>query len=381
MAITYLVNTGKLDPSQIKFQSGKISYIFGAFLLIALPSILAIFRWFLLLRGLGNKMSFFSTMKLGFIGTFFNTFMLGAFGGDLVKIGYIIKQSKQKTEAIASIFADRISGLIGLLIVGGIAIIANWQEIIKTPSLHLMAIVLFSILVLVVLCLMTAILSVISSRKVSLIIIAILILMQSLFLRNVVLSNSVTGLTMYIHSAVLSSLICAAITAVIVPSIMPTGSLHSFVRLKVPLGKKLMEFIDSFMAYRHSAGSLITAIILSILIQFSAILAIIVLANAIGNNATAPQIFFAAPATFIANVLPVPMGGLGVGEGVFDALLRLCRDDTGKAITGGATLFLSWRFLIISFGLLFGLPSYLSGKKEIEQIEKEYADANSEGVK
>ena len=74
----------------------------------------------------------------------------------------------------------------------------------------------------------------------------------------------------------------------------------------------------------------------------------------------------------VANALPVPGGGLGVGENAFDGLLRLCRDENGTPITGGAAIFLIWRFCAIVIGLV-GLPFYLKGKKEMIRVGAESA--------
>jgi uncharacterized membrane protein YbhN (UPF0104 family) len=378
-AVSYLIHSGKLDPSLITIQPGKSLNAVVALLLVFVPCIISITRWYFLLHSLGNKLSFYNVMRLGFIGCFFNTFMFGAFGGDLVKIGYIVKETDQKTEAVASIFTDRICGLIGLLIIGGIAIAVNWQEVVNTPSLHIMALTLFTLLALLSLCLITAIISVVGGRKVSLVILAILILAQSLFLSRVVSIEKVTALTFNVHIAILADLVVAVITAILLPSLLPGGTLQKVVREKVPAGKTLMAFIDCFLAFRHKFGSLFIAILLSVLIQFSATLSIYFIAKTVGNPAKVSHIFFAAPATFIANVLPVPLGGLGIGEGVFDALLQLCRTESGGIIKGGAVLFLGWRFLIILFGLVFGLPFYLSGKKEIDKIEEDYKSKLPDG--
>ena len=66
---------------------------------------------------------------------------------------------------------------------------------------------------------------------------------------------------------------------------------------------------------------------------------------------------FAAPEAFLTSSLPLPGGGLGVGELAFDEVLRHCRVG-GLPVLGGAEIFLSWRLLSVILGLI-GLPWYL----------------------
>lgn len=378
-AVSYLVVSGKLDPSNIDIQPGKSIYAFLAFGLIAITCSIAFLRWYILLKSLDVKISFYNSIRIGAIGIFFNTFMFGAFGGDLVKIGYVIKENHRRAEAVASIFTDRICGLIGLLIVGGVAIISNWQEIVDTPSLHILALALFTILALVAICMLVSILAVVAGRKITLLILMGTFLCHSLYLKYGLSKTEVSDLFFQINCAFLIDMTLAVITAVIFPSLLPGGTLQSVFRNKVPLGKKIMSFIDSFLAYRHKILPLITCIGLSIIIQSMGVLSFVPIAKTIGSKATAAHIFFAAPPTLIANVLPVPMGGLGIGEGVFDALLGFCRAEDGSAITGGAMVFLGFRFLSILFGVITGLPFYLSGKKEIDKIEQEFKKSELDG--
>jgi uncharacterized membrane protein YbhN (UPF0104 family) len=63
------------------------------------------------------------------------------------------------------------------------------------------------------------------------------------------------------------------------------------------------------------------------------------------------------PLAMIANTVPVPGGGLGVGEAAFATLLELWTAD-GPVVTGGAAIFLAWRLLVVIWGLV-GLPAFL----------------------
>ena len=80
-------------------------------------------RWILLLRVHGVEISMFQTVKLTYLGLFYNNMMPGAVGGDLLKAWYITHHSEkdQRVEAAVTVFVDRLVGLIGTIILGVIA--------------------------------------------------------------------------------------------------------------------------------------------------------------------------------------------------------------------------------------------------------------------
>src|SRR5439155_26889689 len=57
---------------------------------------------------------------LTMVGAFYNTFMPGSTGGDLLKAYYASKQTSHRTRAVLSVFVDRVIGLLALVIMGGV---------------------------------------------------------------------------------------------------------------------------------------------------------------------------------------------------------------------------------------------------------------------
>ena len=69
-------------------------------------------RWFLLVRIQGISISFKKIVELTMIGNFFNTFMPGAVGGDIIKGWYVAGHEPQrKTIAVFTVLFDRVIGL------------------------------------------------------------------------------------------------------------------------------------------------------------------------------------------------------------------------------------------------------------------------------
>jgi glycosyltransferase 2 family protein len=74
-------------------------------------------RWSLLMRAQGMRLSFPTVLRLFFIGHFFNAFLFGATGGDLLKAYLATRELPDKrTEAVTTVFIDRLIGLQALII-------------------------------------------------------------------------------------------------------------------------------------------------------------------------------------------------------------------------------------------------------------------------
>jgi len=73
-------------------------------------------RWFLLVRALDLPFTLRNAFRLGLVGTFYNAFLPGSVGGDLVKAYFIAKdQPARRAAAVATVVADRLIGLFGLI--------------------------------------------------------------------------------------------------------------------------------------------------------------------------------------------------------------------------------------------------------------------------
>jgi len=87
-----------------------------ACVLFGVTYMLAAVRWWFLMRVQKINVSLRVAAALTLIGQFYNSFMLGAIGGDIVKVVYLQKYApRQKTHAALSIVMDRVLGLFVLL--------------------------------------------------------------------------------------------------------------------------------------------------------------------------------------------------------------------------------------------------------------------------
>ena len=78
-------------------------------------------RWYLLLRLQSIDIGLGAAIKLTFVGFFYNNFLPGSVGGDVLRAWYVTKHTPKRLEAVLSVFVDRAIGLGGLLVMAIIA--------------------------------------------------------------------------------------------------------------------------------------------------------------------------------------------------------------------------------------------------------------------
>ena len=98
----------------------------GGFILIALilqlgSTVMAAYRWRLIMQLLVFKERVSFYVQSYFKGTFFNQVLPGSIGGDAVRIIELSQMGYDKKDAIYGIFVDRVVGLVGLLVLNLLA--------------------------------------------------------------------------------------------------------------------------------------------------------------------------------------------------------------------------------------------------------------------
>lgn len=123
--------------------------------------------------------------------------------------------------------------------------------------------------------------------------------------------------------------------------------------------KILSGFYDYFHAYRNQKDVIGKALLLSVLVQFSGIFAVYILALGIGQHLPFLACLVFLPLIILFTTLPISISGLGVREGAFVLFFGLVgiKPEVATAIS------LSW-FVSITAGSLLGLIEYMKYKKE-----------------
>jgi uncharacterized protein (TIRG00374 family) len=92
--------------------------------------VLNVVRWRMVLAVQGLHLSFKRATVITFIAQFFSTFMLGSAGGDLIKAYYAARETNhKKTEAVTTVFVDRLIGLWAMLLFAGLMMLPNIRTI------------------------------------------------------------------------------------------------------------------------------------------------------------------------------------------------------------------------------------------------------------
>jgi len=105
-------------------QEKRWSFLFLglAFLLLAVP--LSFVRWYVLVRALKLDFRLIDAFRIGSLGYALNFVALGIIGGDLFKAIFIARdQPGRRTEAAATVLADRATGLFTMLLLASLAIL------------------------------------------------------------------------------------------------------------------------------------------------------------------------------------------------------------------------------------------------------------------
>lgn len=77
--------------------------------------LLTILRWYYLVRAQGLPFTITNALRLGLVGFYFNIFLPGGVGGDIVKAAFIARGQSRRTVAVATVLLDRAIALWGLL--------------------------------------------------------------------------------------------------------------------------------------------------------------------------------------------------------------------------------------------------------------------------
>jgi uncharacterized protein (TIRG00374 family) len=268
-------------------------------------------RWYLLVRAVDLPFTYRNALRLGLVGYFYNMFLPGSIGGDLVKGFFIAKeQPGRRAVAVATVVIDRMFGLFGLLLlaalVGGGCWVGGDSKIVGNA-----------------------------------------ILQKGIVLSAAAVAGALLG---WIGFGFLSDHAKNRIEA----------KLHRVPRI----GKGLAEIWFAVRTYRRRTRTVYLSVLLSGLAHVCMVLSFheavrVFIANeaAVG---TLSEHFVVAPIGFIAQVVPLAPGGLGVAEIIFGYFYSLIGLPKESGVWGRLTLHAcEW-----TFGFL-GYLVFLRMKKEL----------------
>ena len=258
---------------------------------------LSIVRWLLLLRLQNVTIPFVRLWHMTMVSLFCGTFLPGGVGQDAMRIFYASRDPECRMgPAVASVVADRVLGLTGLLALATVFLGLTADHIQSSPIIRAFAAVTLGSLAVVIVTFSVA----------------------------VVLGNR-SWLRQWLRA-------------------LPDRS----GRLSGAVG----SLAEAARLYHGQLAGVLVPFVLSMLIHLLMTAAVIALASTLNlGGIDQERLGLASLLSYLANVLPITPGGIGVGEATFDKLCRLLITDQPQAISYGS-VFLAARTLSIAVSLL-----------------------------
>jgi uncharacterized membrane protein YbhN (UPF0104 family) len=93
----------------------NLGYLLAAAAIYLAAILLTFFRWYLLVRAVDLPFRLADALRLGLVGLFFNTFLPGSVGGDIIKAAVLAREHSRRTVAVATVIMDRAIALWALV--------------------------------------------------------------------------------------------------------------------------------------------------------------------------------------------------------------------------------------------------------------------------
>lgn len=245
--------------------------VLGGLLVLGFLYPLQAVRWWLLMRVRGLDVPLHRAFNLIMVSAFFSFCMPGMTGGDVARAYYAAKRKDRRADAVTSIVLDRITGLVGLILLGGLVGFAS----LENAAVKQLMILTWSIL---------------------------------------------GGL-----------LVCGTIYY---SGLLHRWKLFSAIGSKIP-GRHFIAVLDrSMMAYRNHLGTVSIAVVLAMMGHASIIAGATLAGYGLGIEAPPSIIFAVLPMVLLTGTIPLTYQGLGVMEAVAFPLLSAQGFATENQVVG-----------------------------------------------
>ncbi|MBI5821092.1 MAG: flippase-like domain-containing protein [Verrucomicrobia bacterium] len=261
-------------------------WLLGGVALFALICFVNIIRWQIILRVQHIDLNLWRATQLFFIGHFFNSFMLGSTGGDVVKAYYAAQETHhKKAEAVMTIIIDRLIGLIGLFAVAAVMMLANLQLLFGNEQLRPMAVTVVSILGVLLFCLFV---------------------------------GFWPGLGKFLH-AWRQKLFHEGRKRQYWKKLFSEERLEQWRERFAGIRENVKKMIGAYQAYAAHKPALIKTFLLALVTHVSLIFSAICFGKSLGIEVHLGFYFVMVPAINCIAAVPITINGLGVREGLFVA--------------------------------------------------------------
>jgi glycosyltransferase 2 family protein len=270
---------------------------------------LGIFRWRMVLQVHGLLLPLGRATGISFVAHFFNSFLLGSTGGDLMKAYYAARETHhKKTEAVMTVLVDRLIGLWAMLLFAGLMMIPNGRLLLSSERIGGWALLILMLLL---------------------------------------------GCTAFLGLAFWGG----------VSKTIP----HARIWLRrLPKGDLFERALEACRVFGREPFFLVKALAVSMALNAFCVLQVITLAHGLGLDIPVLALFVIVPMIICVSAIPITPNGLGVRENLFVFMLAV------PVIGVDATMALSLSLLAYAGSLFWSLVGgvvYL-GLRDREHLEE-----------
>ena len=323
------------------FRDIKLAWFVPAFLIMGLIPLIGAtrFRWLLAVQGVHITLG--RSLQLTFLGNFFNNFMLGLTGGDVVKAYSVARETHKRTEAVITVFLDRIVGLVALALLAALMVAINYRDPkFAGAALYVWAFLVGAIFITLTLYSRTL------RHKVHYTIFGVLLAGGGfiLFWR---VSEKGWPATRLEAIAFAVALAVAGLFAFVRP-LRLLFQLHKF-RMWLARNRMVREMDATFSTFSRDPRASILSLAISFGCHVTTIFGIFGFARALGIAAPINYFLVFVPVIVMVAAIPVSLAGWGVQEAVFQVFFGA----VGVNATEAVTLSFVYR---LSYAVLWSLP-------------------------
>jgi uncharacterized protein (TIRG00374 family) len=295
-------------------RNAEYRWVILAILAYIVVEIAAAFRWHVLLKVQKIHLSLPRLTGLFFIGMFYNQFLPGGTGGDIMKSYYLLKETPdKKAGALLAVVFDRFIGLVALVAITAMLISLRYDFLSQKPE-----------------------------------------------------TRSLLWLLLFLLGASVAFLISTFV-------ISGFKLLHSL-PARFPGRDSLIEISAAYHLYAHHWRATLVAFVASIVAHLATFTTFLFAAYALGARVPIVDFFAVMPVERTISALPISFAGIGLREKVLQIMLNgLCGVPGAKAILIGS---LSFPIILLcclpgAAVYLFYKPSGAVERVKLREMEKE----------
>jgi uncharacterized protein (TIRG00374 family) len=323
IAVLYLVfhDPNKRAQMALALRLADYRWIVAAIFCYVLVEIAAAARWHVLLQVQGIRLSVPRVSGLFLIGMFFNQFLPGGTGGDIIKSYYLLKETPgRKAGALLAVLFDRLIGLVALVTITAALILFRYHWLAQT---------------------------------------------------------TLTRRYLWFVLAVLA----VSITALAATFLISGFNLASRLPREFPARDRLMEISAAYHLYaRHWTGSLI-AFGLSLIAHLATFFTFLFVAYTLRANVRLLDFFAVMPIERTISAIPISFAGEGPREHILQVMLSgLCGVPPGVAALIGTMSFVVILLCSAPGGIIYLLyrPSGPTAPLKLREMQREVATVEHE---